>query len=92
MDQEITVRQGEHVEIRLPAKSWSVTLRDATNVLQPVEPQGEPEGRQQELVWRYLALRPGSAVIVCTGRAVHKPGTKTPHFVLARTYTVNVTA
>ncbi len=92
MDQEITARQGERVEIRLPATNrWSVTMRTDDGVLQPIEPQGEIDEQRNERVWHYLAALPGNAVLMFAGRGIPHPGRKTPHFVIGRTYSVTVT-
>jgi hypothetical protein len=92
MDEEITVRQGEHITIQLPATNrWSVVARDDNAVLQPIEPLGAPDAQGQMLEWRYIAVRQGSATLTFSGRPSMRPGTKMPHYVVARTYTVTVT-
>lgn len=92
MDEEISVRQGEQITIQLPATNrWSVVVRDDAAILQPVEPQGVMDAQGQMVEWRYIAVRQGTASLVFTGRPAMRPGQKSPHLVIARTYTVTVT-
>ena len=93
MDEEISVRRGEQITIQLLATNrWSVVVRDADDILQPVEPQGVVDAQGQMVEWRYIAVRQGAATLVFAGRPVMRPGQKTPHFVMARTYIITVTA
>ena len=97
MDEEISVRRGEQITIQLLATNrWSVDVRDADAILQSVEPQGvEPQGvvdaQGQMVEWRYIAVRQGAATLVFAGRPVVRPGQKSPHFVMARTFIITVT-
>ena len=93
MDEELSVRQGEQITIQLPATNrWSVVVRDDGAILQPVEPQGVVDAQGQTVEWRYIAVRQGNATLIFSGRPIMRPGTKMPHFVMARTYTITVTA
>ncbi len=93
MDEEISVRQGEQVTIQLPATNrWSVVVRDEAAILQPVEPQGVMDAQGQMVEWRYIAVRQVTATLSFSERPIiMRPGTKMPHYVLARAYTITVT-
>lgn len=56
-----------------------------------MEPQGDIDEPRNELVWAYLAAHPSNGMLMFAGRAIPRPGTKAPHFVIARTYSVTVT-
>jgi hypothetical protein len=66
-------------------------VRDDDAILQPIEPQGMVDAQGQTVEWRYIAMRQGNVILIFSGRPIMRPGTKMPHFVVARVYTVTVT-
>ncbi len=91
MDETITCRRGEPVELRLPAAmQWGMTVSDPDHILAPVAPQGEPDGAGQSRVWRFDTVAQGTATVLFSGRPIIPAGMVRPHIVMAREFTITV--
>lgn len=91
MDQQITLKQGQTVEIRLnPALRWSLTTSAVSSLLTPTQPNGWYDTAVNACVWRFTASAAGSADLAFSGMAICQGGAVCSHVALEQDYTVTV--
>lgn len=91
MDETISCRRGEPVELRLPAAmQWGMTINDPTHILVPTAPQSELDATGQSRVWRFDTVAVGTATVLFSGRPIIPGGMARPHIVMAREFVITV--
>ncbi|MGH2485445.1 MAG: hypothetical protein ACRDHE_05470, partial [Ktedonobacterales bacterium] len=91
LDQQITLKQGQTVEIRLnPALRWSLTMTASSQLLAPTQPNGWYNTAENACVWRFIASATGSTTLAFSGMAICQGGAICPHVAFEQDYAVTV--
>ncbi|HKV83899.1 MAG TPA: protease inhibitor I42 family protein [Ktedonobacterales bacterium] len=91
LDQQVTLKQGQTLEIRLnPTLRWTLTMGAASRLLTPAQPNGWYGAAVNACVWRFTASASGSADLAFSGLAICQGGSICPHGALAQDYAVTV--
>jgi hypothetical protein len=85
------VRQGQLIELRLPATTrWNLSTRPTESVLQVQQPESWYDGTRAVCVWRLSAAGAGTTRMALTGGLVCPPNTACPAIAAIAQYEITV--
>jgi hypothetical protein len=83
--------QGQALEVRLPATiNWGMQKQDTGGVLTTNEATGWYDANFKDCLWRFAAVKAGSATLSFSGGPVCAPNTACPALAAIQQYNVTV--
>ncbi|HLV97413.1 MAG TPA: hypothetical protein VKT82_01940 [Ktedonobacterales bacterium] len=87
----VALRQGQTLEVRLPATIiWRLQQQDAAGILTTNEATGWYDATLKDCLWRFTAVKTGSATLSFSGGLVCPPNAACPAIAAIQQYNVTV--